>query len=172
NLRDTVEALPAYIDKRNIDLFGRHGILTRAELEARYEIHLENYCKVVTIESNTLLEMTRRYILPAATTCSDELATAIFHKQTCGISVPVTTESAALRRISELSSKIYSVCGSLETALKRAPAVDGGLTAAKYYRDQVEAKRRKMSELINELEILCAAKNWPFPTYADILFAM
>ena len=172
NLRDTVEALPAYIDKRNIDLFGRHGILTRAELEARYEIHLENYCKVVTIESNTLLEMTRRYILPAATTCSDELATALFHKQNCGISVPVTTESAALRRISELSSKIYNVCGSLENALKRAPAVDGGLTAAKYYRDQVDAKRRKMSELINELEILCAAKNWPFPTYADILFAM
>ena len=172
NLRNTVEALPAYIDKKNIDLFGRHGILTRAELEARYEIHLENYCKVVTIEGNTLLEMTRRHILPAITTCTDELATAIYHKQNCGVSVPVTTETAALRRMSELSSKLFNACSALEKALNNAPATDGGLSAAKYYRDQVDAKRRKMSELINELEKLAAAKHWPFPTYADILFSM
>ncbi len=172
NLRNTVEALPAYIDKKNIDLFGRHGILTRAELEARYEIHLENYCKVVTIEGNTLLEMARRHILPAVTTCTDELATAIFHKQNCGVSVPVTTETAALRRMSELSSKLFNACSALERALNKAPATDGGLSAAKYYRDQVDAKRCKMSELINELEQLAAAKHWPFPTYADILFSM
>lgn len=172
NLRDTVEALPAYITKQNIDLFGRHGILTRAELEARYEIHLENYCKIMAIEGNTLLEMTRRHILPAVTAYTDELATTLFHKQNCGLGVPVTAESAILRRISELSSKLYTACEALERAINRAPAMDGGIAAARYYRDQVDAKRRKVSTLINELEALTAAKHWPFPTYADILFAL
>ena len=65
NLRDTVDCMPAYIDKKNIDLFTRHAILTETEMRARYEIHLENYCKVSAIEANTLLEMAMRGVLPA-----------------------------------------------------------------------------------------------------------
>ena len=81
NLRDTVDCMPAYIDRKNIDLFTRHAVLTETEMRARYEIHLENYCKVTTIEAKTLLDMVQRGILPAVSRYTDQLAVAVFHKK-------------------------------------------------------------------------------------------
>ena len=172
NLGNTVDALPAYIAEKNIDMFSRHGVLTRDELEARYNIHLENYCKVMTIEGNTLLDMARRQIMPAVSKYSDELATALFHKQNCGIPLSVKMEEATLRKLADLSGKLYDACEALERAINKAPAMDGGIKAACYYRDQVDARRQKASALINQLEAITGAQHWPLPTYADILFSV
>ena len=172
NLGNTVDALPAYIAEKNIAMFSRHGVLTRDELEARYNIHLENYCKVMTIEGNTLLDMARRQIMPAVSKYSDELATALFHKQNCGIPLSVKMEEATLRKVSDLSGKLYDACEALERAISKAPAMDGGIKAACYYRDQVDARRQKASALINQLEAITGAQHWPLPTYADILFSV
>ena len=172
NLGNTVDALPAYIAEKNIAMFSRHGVLTRDELEARYNIHLENYCKVMTIEGNTLLDMARRQIMPAVSKYSDELATALFHKQNCGIPLSVKMEEATLRKVSDLSGKLYDACEALERAISKAPAMDGGIKAACYYRDQVDARRQKASALINQLEVITGAQHWPLPTYADILFSV
>ena len=172
NLGNTVDALPAYIAEKNIAMFSRHGVLTRDELEARYNIHLENYCKVMTIEGNTLLDMTRRQILPAVSKYSDELATALFHKKNCGISLSVKMEEGTLRKLADLSGKLYDTCDALERAISKAPAMDGGIKAACYYRDEVDARRQKASALINQLEAITGAQHWPFPTYADILFSV
>ena len=172
NLGNTVDALPAYIAEKNIAMFSRHGVLTRDELEARYNIHLENYCKVMTIEGNTLLDMARRQIMPAVSKYSDELATALFHKQNCGIPLSVKMEEATLRKLADLSGKLYDACEALERAINKAPAMDGGIKAACYYRDEVDARRQKASALINQLETITSAQHWPFPSYADILFSV
>ena len=172
NLGNTVDALPAYIAEKNIAMFSRHGVLTRDELEARYNIHLENYCKVMTIEGNTLLDMARRQIMPAVIKYSDELATALFHKQNCGIPLSVKMEEATLRKLADLSGKLYDACEALERAISKAPAMDGGIKAACYYRDEVDARRQKASGLINQLEAITGAQHWPLPTYADILFSV
>ncbi len=172
NLGNTVDALPAYIAEKNIAMFSRHGVLTRDELEARYNIHLENYCKVMTIEGNPLLDMARRQIMPAVSKYSDELATALFHKQNCGIPLSVKMEEATLRKLADLSGKLYDACEALERAINKAPAMDGGIKAACYYRDEVDARRQKASALINQLEAITGAQHWPLPTYADILFSV
>ena len=172
NMSNTVDALPAYIAGKNVAMFSRHGVLTRNELEARYNIHLENYCKVMIIEGNTLLDMARRQIMPAVSKYSDELATALFHKQNCGIPLSVKMEESTLRKLSTLSGKLYDACEALERAIAKAPAMDGGIKAACYYRDEVDARRRKASTLINQLETITGAQHWPFPTYADILFSV
>ena len=127
NMGNTVDALPAYINEKNVAMFSRHGVLTRDELEARYNIHLENYCKVMTIEGNTLLDMTRRQILPAVSKYSDELATALFHKKNCGISLSAKMEETTLRKLADLSGKLYDTCDALERAISKAPAMDGGI---------------------------------------------
>ena len=172
NMGNTVDALPAYINEKNVAMFSRHGVLTRDELEARYNIHLENYCKVMTIEGNTLLDMTRRQILPAVSKYSDELATALFHKKNCGISLSAKMEENTLRKLADLSGKLYDTCDALERAISKAPAMDGGIKAACYYRNEVDARRQKASALINQLETITSAQHWPFPSYADILFSV
>ena len=172
NLRDTVDCMPAYIDKKNIDLFTRHAILTETEMRARYEIHLENYCKVSAIEAHTLLEMAMRGVLPAAGKYADQLAQTLFHKKNCGISLPTVMEERTLTRVSELSATLFRVCEDLQTALENAPSVDSGIDAARYYRSEIVTRTQKAGELIGQLESLVDAKAWPYPTYADILFSV
>ena len=168
NLHDTVDALPAYIDRRNIDLFTRHGILTRAEMEARYEIHLENYCKIVAIEANTLLDMVRRKILPAAFSYADDLAKICFRqKEIIGSAVAA---EGVLRSVSTLSDELYDICRKLGEALQNAPEISG-LSCAQYYRDQVRSLVSEAGTLVSNLEGMTGAEHWPYPTYAEILFS-
>ena len=171
NLRDTVDCMPAYIDPKNVELFTKHGILTSAEMHARYEIHLENYCKVTTIESNTLLDMAQREILPAVVKYADELSVAIFHKREM-VGAACAAETALVKRISALTDELYTLCSQLKDALAKAPAADGGIEAARYYRDQVFACQSAIRQHVSELESCTSARHWPYPTYADILFSV
>ena len=172
NLRDTVDCMPAYIDKKNIDLFTKHAVLTETEMRARYEIHLENYCKVTAIEAHTLLDMVTRCILPAAGKYADSLAQTLFHKKNCGISLPTVMEERTLTRVSEQSAALFRVCEDLQTALHNAPAADGGIDVARWYRAEIAARTQQTGELINQLETIVDAACWPYPTYADILFSV
>ena len=171
NLRDTVDCMPAYIDPKNVDLFTKHGILTQAEMHARYEIHLENYCKVTTIEANTMLDMVMREILPAVVKYTDELAVATFHKKEM-LKAACTAETSLAQRISQLTDELYSLCSELKSALQIAPAVDGGIDAARYYRSEVVARQNKICDIVSELESCTSAVHWPYPTYANILFSV
>ena len=172
NLRDTVDCMPAYIDKKNIDLFTKHAVLTETEMRARYEIHLENYCKVTAIEAHTLLDMVTRCILPAAGKYADSLAQTLFHKKNCGISLPTVMEERTLTRVSEQSATLFRICEDLQTALHNAPAADGGIDVARWYRAEIAARTQQAGELINQLESIVDAACWPYPTYADILFSV
>ena len=172
DLQDTVDALPAYIAPKNIALFANDGILTESELRARYEIHLENYCKITSIDASTLLEMARRHILPAVSKYSDFLAQVVFRKANCGVVAGSKMEQSTVRKLSTLSDQLYDTCEALERMMHKAPGMDGGLKAARYYRDNVKSRMEKASALISELEQLTAAEFWPYPTYAEILFSV
>ena len=171
NLKDTVDCMPAYIDQKNVDLFTGHGVFTAKEMHARYEIHLENYCKVTTIEANTLLDMTLRHILPAVFRYEDNLAQTLHRQESSALSVSRAQKDLA-ERITALGDQLYTLCGALRDALGNAPAMDGGIDSARYFRDEISAKIRQMSEIINQLESLVGAEYWPYPTYADILVSV
>jgi glutamine synthetase len=172
NLRNTVDCMPAYIDKKNIDLFTKHAILTEAEMRARYEIHLENYCKVSAIEANTLLDMAMRGVLPAMARYSGDLASGMAHKQRADLSGFCRVEDYLIRQLSLTGGRLLDVCQELSTVLEKAPSADSGIDAARYYRDEVGTRTQQASELISHLESLVDAKVWPYPTYADILFSV
>ena len=172
NLRDTVDCMPAYIDRKNVELFTRHAILTETEMRARYEIHLENYCKVSAIEASTLLDMVQRHILPAASAYADRLTQTVFHKENSVPALSARMEKTLAQRVTDLGEKLFDTCEALHAALSDAPAADSGIDAARYYRDEVVALTQKAGELIGRLESLVDAKAWPYPTYADILFSV
>ena len=164
--------MPAYIDKKNVDLFTRHAILTETEMRARYEIHLENYCKVSAIEASTLLDMVQRHILPAASAYADRLTQTAFHKENSVPALSARMEKTLAQRVTDLGEKLFDTCEALHVALSDAPAADSGIDAARYYRNEVVALTQKAGELIGRLESLVDAKAWPYPTYADILFSV
>ena len=172
NLRDTVDCMPAYIDRKNVELFTRHAILTETEMRARYEIHLENYCKVSAIEASTLLDMVQRHILPAASAYADRLTQTAFHKENSVPALSARMEKTLAQRVTDLGEKLFDTCEALHAALSDAPAADGGIDAARYYRCEIVTRTQKAGELIGRLESLVDAKAWPYPTYADILFSV
>ena len=172
NLRDTVDCMPAYIDRKNVDLFTKHAVLTETEMRARYEIHLENYCKVSAIEANTLLDMAQRRILPAVARYTGDLAKGMAHKQEADLAGFCRIEDYLIRQVSFQGGQLLDVCQDLAQALEKAPAADSGIDAARYYREQVVNRTQKAGELVSQLESLVDAEAWPYPTYADILFSV
>lgn len=171
NLKDTVDCMPAYINEKNVELFTRHGVFTAKEMHARYEIHLENYCKVTSIEANTLLDMVRRYVLPSVFRYQRKLAEGLYRQSQAGFTVSRANHDTA-ERVTKLSDNLYDYSNALLEILDNAPALDGGIDSARYFRDEVTTRIRAMAEIINQLEMLVGAEYWPFPTYADILFSV
>ena len=172
NLRDTVDCMPAYIDEKNVALFSRFGILTPQEMHARYEIHLENYCKVTAIEAATLRDMTLRGILPAVTRYTGDLAKGVVRKRQAEMTTPCRVESYLVEQLDALSGDLLDACQAMSRALEAAPAADAGIDAARYYRDQVASRLEEMRSIIDRMEPLVGADYWPYPTYADILFSV
>ena len=170
NHRDTVDSMPAYIDPKNISLFTRHDVFSEVEMRARYGIHLENYCKITAIEANTLLSMIRRNIFPAVSRYTSDLARAVQRKK--ALYLDCSAETDLLQQLTNLNNELYTTAQSMAQALENAPASEGGLASARYYRDVVYALEYKSSHLVNELEANTSAEYWPYPTYADILFSV
>ena len=170
NLRDTVDSMPAYIDPKNISLFTRHDVFSEVEMRARYGIHLENYCKITAIEANTLLSMIRRNIFPAVSRYTSDLARAVQRKK--ALYLDCSAETDLLQQLTNLNNELYTTAQSMAQALENAPASEGGLASARYYRDVVYTLEYKASHLVNELEANTSAEYWPYPTYADILFSV
>ena len=170
NLRDTVDCMPAYIDPKNIRLFSGHNILSETEMRARYEIHLENYCKVTSIEAATLRDMVMRGILPAVNRYTADLTQAILHKRE--LVVPCRVEEDLLSKLSGLTASLYDTMTAMEQAMDQAPDAEGGIEAARYYREEIGRRMEEARQSIDRLESLTAAEYWPYPTYADILFSV
>ena len=166
NFPSTAEALPAYIAQKNVDLFVKHGIYTPDEVQARYEIHAENYAAVTSIEAKTMTDMIRRQILPVVSAFGAELCERMWKKQQMGVSSGYETETA--KAVSALTEELYAACGQLEADIAAIPA-DATEAMGYCHRNLVPgmARARKAAD---ELEGLLPKESWPFPVYGDILF--
>ncbi|MBQ2766643.1 MAG: glutamine synthetase III [Clostridia bacterium] len=171
NYKTTPDALPHFVDRKNIELFTRHHVFTETEMHSRLEILLETYAKTINIEALTFIDMVKRDILPAVSDFSASLASAVTAKRAVSPALACSYESALVERISALTDSAYAAVGRLETALAAAKAInDGALAAAIYYRDAVLAEMSALRTVIDELETMTADEYWPYPTYADLMF--
>ena len=168
NLKSTAEALPAYIAKKNVDLFVKHGIYTEGEVRARYEIHVENYTTIITIEANTMVDMIHRDILPAVSAYAAELCSRADDKSAMGASCQYEKETAST--ISRLTDTLLDVCSRLEGDLSKIPG--GSRDSMIYSRNTLVPDMAVARATADRLETLTSSKYWPFPVYSDLLFSV
>ena len=169
NLRTTPDALPAFISEKSVSLFQTHKVFTKEEIEARYEILLENYCKVLSIEANTMLDMARREILPAASEYSSSLASAAVTKKTMNPAAAVGYEEKTSLRISDLTSDMLTKAEELEDELMKAKSCGDTTEEAVYFKDHVLPAMNALSIDGDALETVTSREYWPYPTYGEML---
>lgn len=169
NLKTTVDALPYYLEKKNIDLFVRHGVLTETEIRSRYEIQLDSYAKLIDVEAKTMARMARREILPASIGYSDELANGLSAKAAIGIDIAKTADKRLIDKLIALNDKLLKATGKLEKDIKTSSSMKDALMLARYHRDAMIPDMDKLRAIADELETLVDKTYWPFPTYTEIL---
>ena len=172
NLVSSADALPAFVLEKNIELLTRHGILTREEMLARHEIHMENYCKVIRIEASTLIDIVQHTLLSAATTYVSHLCEAIMRKKTALPGESCRVETALASSVSQLSAALLDRAAELKTALDTMPADYCAEEQLHYCHDVIFARMGRVRETIDHMETLVASEFWPVPTYYDLLFSV
>ena len=168
NLKSTPEALPHYMETKNVAMFARQGIYSRKEMQARAESIMDEYHKVLHIEALTMLEMAQTEILPAVLTYSHELADCLLaKKQIAGVGY--VAEEKLLTQISECTDNLSQNITDLQSLLNNSD-LPSSEAKAMYYHDTVLPKMNELRAVADKLEGMCAAKYWPFPTYSQLLF--
>ena len=172
NYRTTADAVPHILDKKNVDMLTSHGVFTEAEIRSRYEITLENYCKTIIIEANTMVDMAKTQIAPAVSAYASELAGTSASKKALDSALACGYETELVRKLSALTDRIYDGAVAVEnTLLSLAAAEDIGEEAA-LIRDQVLAGMGELRVVCDEAETLTAKRYWPYPSYGDLLFSV
>ena len=169
NYKTTVEALPHFIDKKNIDLFTSHNVFTEKEMISRTEILLETYSKTINIEALTLNDMVKKQLLPALSTYTADLAAALAAKTAVVDGIDVSMEESGLKELSAAQGKLYALSCKLDKELAEVPGGEA-LETATYYRDVIFAEMQGMREVIDAAEEKVSSDVWPVPTYSDIIF--
>ena len=172
NFRTTPEAMPHYIDSKNVELFMKHKIYNAVEMHSRCEVHLENYCKVIRIEALTMAEMVRKDIIPASYTYLKRLSeTAVALKSACP-EIDCAMEIGMLKHLRALTDSLYENINKLDGILDEAAVIDGGLKAALYYRDNVLPVMKDLRTAADSIETFVGEKYWPYPTYGELLYSV
>ena len=172
NLRTTPDALPAILEKKNVDMLTSHKVFSKAELESRYEITLENYCKTVTIEAMTMVDMARKEILPAVEGYAKELADTCAAKLSVVPELPAKYERGLITKLSGLADGIAAATEALDTAIIQSKGIDDITAQSCMIRDGLLQKMAELRVVCDEAETVTAEKYWPFPTYGDLLFGV
>ena len=172
NYRTTADAVPHLLDKKNVDMLTSHGVFTEAELKSRYEITLENYCKTIIIEANTMVDMAKIQIAPAIEAYACDVAKAASAKKALDSALACSYETGLVRKLSVLTDTIAVKAEELENAVLALSKADDIGTEAATIRDIVLVKMSELRVACDEAETLTAKKYWPFPTYADLLFGV
>ncbi len=168
----TVDALPALIDPANIAFFSRHRVLNEAELRARYEIQLEHYAKIITIEAETMLTMARREILPAVLRSEGELALSAKRVKDYAPVFSTLPQEKLLARVSLAAGRLSDSIEALNSAVVNIPRAADAYRRAAYMRDEVLPVMSALRAAADELETIIDRRDWPFPTYAELLFSV
>ena len=173
NYKSLPDAMEHYIDKKNIDLFVKHGIVSEQEIHARYEIELEHYSKQLNIEALSMLEMAKRDITPAVISFINELAQTVSFKKQASPFMSCYAEESLLKSLSEELEAFVKKTDELEAAVKNAADYSGeNLEHAKYFRNTVFALMEELRAVGDEMETEMPSKYWPYPSYGEILFGV
>lgn len=172
NLKTTPDAIPYLISKKNIDLLTAHSVYSSEEIHSRYEILLSNYNKMINIEALTMLDMTRKQILPSLEAYVGEVASTAAAKKAVCESLDCTYEKGLLEKLSTLMSVIFTRTNALEEAVIKVHSYSDVTEQSYGYRDLVIPKMNELRAAVDEAELITAAKHWPFPTYAELLFSV
>ena len=171
NLPTTVDALPRYLDQKNVELFTSHKIYTEAEMEARYETILEEYSKTLHIEALTMSQMVRQEILPAVSAYAASLAEAVAAKRAVYAQLPCKAETGLIQSLSTLMDSAFEKVESLDTCLANGKIhSDNTLAVATYYKDTIIPAMAALRAVVDEMEVNTAADFWPYPSYGDLMF--
>ncbi|ADY56985.1 glutamine synthetase catalytic region [Syntrophobotulus glycolicus DSM 8271] len=171
NIRSMVEALPYYISEKSISLFTKHGVLTEGELHARYEILLEQYTKVINYEAKTMLDIAQRSIFPVSSRYAAELAGNILSIKDALGTAPAAEESL-LKELVATNNLFLEKVNALEKAINGAAEIDDAYKLGLYAHDTIFAAMAELRVYGDKLETLIDAAQWPFPTYAEMLFLL
>ena len=173
NLKTTPDALPHFVDEKNIELFTKHGIFTKEELFSRYEIWLENYYKTINIESNTLAEMIQKQVIPSVFTYVEKLADTAAVKKSVVADVSVASEAALISKLSTLADTMTKDLETLKADTAKALAAsDDVLACAKAYQENVLSAMETLRKSADEAEALIPDELLPYPTYDELLFSI
>ena len=170
NKKNTPAALPALIDPKNIALMEEFGVLTKVEMESRYEVEMEHYSKVINIEALTMLEMARKQLLPAVNAYMSEVANTAASKLAVSESISVRSETKTLNRLSADADAMSDAIDTLQDAVDAAKALPSESEKAVAFHDNVLPAMDALRAAADDAETLCGEDYWPLPSYSKMLY--
>ena len=172
NYRTTADCMPHLLDPKNVAMLTSHKVFSVEELRSRCDIMLENYCKSVVIEANTMIDMARTQIAPAVARFSADLARNVEAKRSVVAGAACVYETGLIEKLSGLCDRIAERADALQNALVSLQEAEGSQAESIRIRDCVLPKMSELRLVCDEAETLTEKSYWPFPTYADILFSV
>ena len=171
NHATTIEALSCYLDKKNVALMERECVMSRAEMAAREEVETENYCNIITIEANTLLDMVRREIIPAVSAFQGELCRTLLDKKSALGESSVAVEKEECMKLSADNERLMELTRRLSAAVEHVASGRPAVAFA-WFHDGILSLMEEMRNAVNDAERLVPASFWPYPTYRQLLFSV
>ena len=172
NYRSLPEAMQHYVDRKNIDLFEKNGILNEAEIRARYEIELEHYSKQIRIEALTMVDMAEKNIAPAVISFVKEMTDAALAKKQLLPGASVFAETQLVEELSNELEAFVKKTAELKEAAAGVKAISDSLEQATYCRERVFVLMNELRALGDSMEQKTSAKYWPYPSYGELLFGV
>ena len=170
NKKNTPAALPALIEPKNIALMEDFGVLTKVEMESRYEVEMEHYSKIINIEALTMLEMARKQLLPAVNAYMSEVANTAASKLAVSENLSVRSETKALTRLSADADAMSDAVDELQAAVNAAKALSDESAKAVAFHDDVLPKMDDLRAAADDAETICGEDYWPLPSYSKMLY--
>ena len=170
NKKNTPAALPALIEPKNIALMEEFGVLTKVEMESRYEVEMEHYSKILNIEALTMLEMARKQLLPAVNAYMSEVANTAASKLAVSESISVRSETKTLGRLSADADAMSDAIDTLQDAVDAAKALPSESEKAVAFHDNVLPAMDALRAAADDAETLCGEDYWPLPSYSKMLY--
>ena len=170
NKKNTPAALPALIDPKNIQLMEDFGVLTKIEMESRYEVEMEHYSKIINIEALTMLEMARKQLLPAINAYMSEVANTATSKLAVSEAISVRSETKTLTRLSTDADAMSDAIDALQAAVDTAEAMTDESAKAVSFHDDVLPKMDALRAAADDAETICGEDYWPLPSYSKMLY--
>ena len=170
NKKNTPAALPALIEPKNIALMEEFGVLTKVEMESRYEVEMEHYSKIINIEALTMLEMARKQLLPAVNSYMSELANTAASKLAVSENISVRSETKTLTKLSADADAMSDAVDTLQDAVDASKALPTEAEKAVAFHDNVLPAMDALRAAADDAETICGEDYWPLPSYSKMLY--